>query len=91
MTRVAICHEALNAGMDRESVIELFSGQADFSYEKTAVQVDYAIAKKYKKWRCETIHRDCSQFIDCENCLYHNINDMKVEFETPEIAELEEA
>ena len=91
MTRVAICHEALNAGMDRESVIELFSGQADFSYEKTAVQVDYAIAQKYKKWRCETIHDKCAQFIDCENCLYHNIDNLKVEFETPEIAELEEA
>jgi hypothetical protein len=91
MTRVAICHEALNAGMDRETVIDLFSGQADFNYEKTAGQVDYAIAQKYKKWRCDTIHDKCAQFIDCENCLYNNIDNLKVEFETPEIAELEEA
>ena len=91
MTRVAICHEAINAGMDRESVIELFSSQADFVYETTAGQVDYAIAQKYKKWRCDTIHDKCAQFIDCENCLYHNIDNLKVEFKTPEIAELEEA
>jgi hypothetical protein len=90
-TRLAICHEAINAGMDRESVIELFSGQADFTFEKTAYQVDYAIAQKYKKWRCETIHRDCSQFVDCDNCLYHNIDNLNVEFESPEIEELEEA
>jgi hypothetical protein len=90
MTRVAICHEALNAGMDRETVIDLFSGQADFSYEKTAVQVDYAIAQKYKKWRCDKIHDKCGQFIDCENCLYNNIDDIKVEFESPTIEGLEE-
>jgi|GEM_PF-3793175 len=89
-TRLAICHEAINVGMDRESVIELFSGQADFVYEKTAYQVDYAIAQKYKKWRCETIHRECGQFVDCKNCLYHNIDDIKVEFEKPEIEDLEE-
>lgn len=58
--------------------------------KKTAEQVDFAIKKEYKKWTCETIHKYCEQFIDCEKCLYHNINDMKVEFEALEIAELEE-
>jgi hypothetical protein len=89
-TRVAIAHEAINAGMDRESVIQLFSGQADFKYDTSAYQVDYAIAQKYKKWKCETIHKYCEQFIDCKNCLYYNIDDIKVEFESPELEELAE-
>jgi len=34
MLRVAIAHDAINAGMDRESIIDIFSTQTDFIYEK---------------------------------------------------------
>jgi hypothetical protein len=68
MTRVVIAVEAVNAGMPRDLVIDLFRSQSDFVYETTAAKVDFAILKKYHNWKCSTIHDQCGEFVDCENC-----------------------
>ena len=88
ITRVVIAHEALNAGMSRDSVIDLFRSQTDFDYQISADQVDFAIRKGYKAWRCETIRRDCGEFINCSGCLHNNL-DIKIEFEEPIIEDIE--
>jgi len=67
-TRVAIAAEAIASGLEREEIIDLFRSQADFDYERSAYQVEFAINKQYKRWKCSTIKEMCGKYIDCANC-----------------------
>jgi len=78
-TRVAIVAEAINAGLDRESIIKLFESQADFKYEISATQVNFAIGKKYFAWKCETIHAKCGDYIKCDACPHYIPENIKIE------------
>ena len=70
---IAIVREAYSAGMDREEIIHLFEGQANFNQRITARYVDFLLADFYPPWECSTLHERCSSFVDCEKCPWRKL------------------
>ncbi|WMW25953.1 hypothetical protein RE474_04330 [Methanolobus sediminis] len=67
--RVAIVREFYNFGMtDREQLIDLFKGQADFDHGKTEYHVTKIIEREFNVWPRETLLERCPKYMNCENC-----------------------
>ncbi|TGC08010.1 TOTE conflict system archaeo-eukaryotic primase domain-containing protein [Methanolobus halotolerans] len=67
--RVAIVREFYNFGMkDKQQLIDMFRGQADFRYDKAEYHVNKVIEKEYNVWPQQTLLERCPQYLNCESC-----------------------
>jgi hypothetical protein len=67
--RVAIVREYHSFGMtDREQLIALFSGQSDFTYEKTSYYVNKILEKDFRPWPQQTLMERCPKYLNCGEC-----------------------
>jgi hypothetical protein len=69
--RIAMVAELANNGWSRQDICGVFVNQMDYDFNVTYKQVDSVY--NYNKWRCSTLRNRCSTFVNCEGCMYENL------------------
>lgn len=68
--RMAIAREYYEIGFSPVQIAKLFKSQKDYDYEFSLKQVNSLVSKKGKRFRCDRLRADASNFVCCAGCEY---------------------
>lgn len=68
--RMAIAREYFECGLSPEKIALLFKNQADYDYEYSLYQINSLVSKPGKRFRCDRLRVDGSNFVKCDGCVY---------------------